>query len=257
MRWDETLNEPPVSKHEFDDDDHIESLYWLAAGTAHDVNNRLMVVIGCAEMALDDDSLKPHTRQLVQDIVGAGERAGLLTRQFRSVGRPAHGPTTVVNVAQVLSGAEMLLRRLVGSRVSLNLVACETPQWVRADASQLEQNVVNLALNGRDAMPLGGTLTITVSEATEQRQDAAAAADPRRFTRVSVSDTGTGIDPAIQGRIFEAFVTTKPLDAGTGLGLAVVRAIVEQLDGSIHMTTAPGRGTTFAIDLPQVAAPPS
>lgn len=254
MRLDDTLDDPPVSKHDLDDG-RIESLYWLAAGTAHDVNNLLMVVIGCAEMALDDESLKPHTRQLVEEIVGAGERAGLLTRQFRSVGRPAESSTAVVNVTQVLQGAELLLRRLAGSRVKLSLVPCEAPQWVRADASQLEQIVVNLALNARDAMPSGGSLTITVSEVTEQRPGSDAPDDRRCLTRVTVSDTGTGIDPAIQGRIFEAFVTTKSLDEGSGLGLAVVRAIVEQLGGTIHMTTAPGHGTTFAIDLPRVPAP--
>lgn len=250
----DTLDDPPVSKHEFDDG-RIESLYWLAAGTAHDVNNLLMVVIGCAEMALDDASLKPHTRQLVQEIVGAGERAGLLTRQFRSVGRPAEATTAIVDVTRVLQGAEMLLRRLVGSRVTLSLVPSETPQWVRADASQLEQIVVNLALNARDAMREGGTLTIAVGEVTEPRPASDALDARRRLTRMTVTDTGTGIDPAIQGRIFEAFVTTKPLDEGSGLGLAVVRTLVEQLGGSIHVTTAPGRGTTFAIDLPQAPAP--
>lgn len=242
-----------MSKHEFDDA-RVESLYWLAAGTAHDVNNLLMVVIGCAEMALDDDTLKPHTRDLVREIVGAGERAGKLTRQFLSVGRPVE-PASAVDVAAVLAQAEALLRRLVGAGIVLHLTTGATPQWVRAQASQIEQIVVNLALNARDAMAAGGALTIAVSEVTGQSGPAGTAADARRLTRVTVTDTGGGIDPAIQGRMYDAFVTTKAIDKGSGLGLAVVRAIVDQLGGSIHMTTAPGRGTTFAIDLPQAATP--
>lgn len=241
-----------MSKHEFDNA-RAESLYWLAAGTAHDVNNLLMVVIGCAEMALDDHTLQPHTRDLVREIVGAGERAGLLTRQFLSVGRPA-APVGAVDMAAVLGKAELLLRRLVGAGIDLHLMPGATPQWVHAQASQIEQVVVNLVLNARDAMASGGTLTITLSEVTTQ----AAANEPpdeRRLVRMTVTDTGGGIDPAIQGRMFDAFATTKAIDKGSGLGLAVVRAIVDQLGGSIHMTTAPGRGTTFAIDVPKATAP--
>lgn len=237
----------PVNRHEFDDD-RADSVYWLTAGTAHDINNLLTVLIGCAELALADTALQPDTRQLVRDIVGAGERAGLLTRQLLSAARPPVRPATVVDVATVLSRAEPLLRRLVGAGVSLHLSAGEVPHRVRAEASQVEQIVVNLALNGRDAMPTGGALTITVGQVSG-------------LIRVTVTDTGSGIDPAIQARMYDAFVTTKALPHGagslgsSGLGLAVVRAIVAQLGGSIHMTTARGRGTTFAIDLPEAAEP--
>ena len=239
-----------MSRHEFDDG-RAESLYWLTAGTAHDINNLLTVLIGCAELALNDATLQPQTRQLVRDIVGAGERAGSLTRQLLSAGRPSISSTAVVDVAGVLRQAETLLRRLVGTGVSLHLVPGERPLRVRADASQIEQVVVNLALNARDAMPTGGVLTIEACDVTG-------------LARLTVTDTGSGIDPAIQGRMYEAFVTTKvpPTGAGSGgrsggsgLGLAVVRAIVAQLGGSIHMTTVPGHGTTFAIDLPQAAEP--
>jgi two-component system, cell cycle sensor histidine kinase and response regulator CckA len=237
----------PVSRHEFDDG-RAASLYWLTAGTAHDINNLLTVLIGCAELALADAALQPQTRQLVRDIVGAGERAGLLTRQLLLAGRPPVSPTTVVDVAAVLREAEALLRRLVGPGVSLHVAPGTVAQRVRAEASQIEQIVVNLALNARDAMPAGGALTIVVSEVAG-------------VTRLTVTDTGSGIDPAIQGRMYEAFVTTKVPPDGSdhagrpGLGLAVVRAIVAQLGGSIHMTTAPGCGTTFAIDLPRASDP--
>ncbi len=240
----------PVSRSEFDDG-RVDALYWLTAGTAHDINNLLTVLIGCAELALTDGTLQPQTRQLVRDIVGAGERAGLLTRQLLAAGRPPVSPTAVVDVSAVLRQAETLLRRLVGTGVSLHLVPGEQPLRVRADASQIEQVVVNLALNARDAMSAGGVLTIEASEVTG-------------LTRLTVTDTGAGVDPAIQGRMFEAFATTKvaPSSAGspgrsggTGLGLAVVRAIVAQLGGSIHVTTVPGHGTTFAIDLPRATEP--
>ncbi len=233
------------------DDGRVDALYWLTAGTAHDINNLLTVLIGCAELALTDATLEPQTRQLVQDIVGAGERAGLLTRKLLSAGRPLLSPTTVVDVADVLRHAETLLRRLAGTGVTLHLVPGNVPLRVRAEASQIEQVVVNLALNARDAMPAGGVLTIEAGEVTG-------------LARLTVTDTGSGIDPAIQARMYEAFVTTKVLPAsaggpgrsgGTGLGLAVVRAIVAQLGGSIHMTTVPGRGTTFAIDLPRATEP--
>lgn len=241
-----------MSKHEFDTT-RAESLYWLAAGTAHDVNNLLMVVIGCAEMALDDHTLQPHTRDLVREIVGAGERAGLLTRQFLSVGRPAEA-VSAVDMAAVLRKAELLLRRLIGAGIDLHFTPGVAPQWVHAQASQIEQVVVNLVLNARDAMATGGTLTITLCEVAAP----AAANEPpgeRQLVRLTVTDTGGGIDPTIQGRMYDAFATTKTTDKGSGLGLAVVRAIVDQLAGSIHMTTAPGRGTTFAIDLPKAVAP--
>lgn len=240
-----------MSRHEFDDG-RVDALYWLTAGTAHDINNLLTVLIGCAELALTDATLQPQTRQLVQDIVGAGERAGLLTRQLLSAGRPLLSPTAVVDVAGVLRHAETLLRRLAGSDVSLHLVPGDVPLRVRAEASQIEQVVVNLALNARDAMPAGGVLTIEAGEVTG-------------LARLTVTDTGSGIDPAIQGRMYEAFVTTKVLPASSssggrsgvsGLGLAVVRAIVAQLGGSIHMTTVPGHGTTFAIDLPRATESP-
>ena len=235
---------PTVSRHEFDDS-RVDALYWLTAGTAHDINNLLTVLIGCAELALNDATLQPHTRQLVRDVVGAGERAGLLTRQLLLAGRPLVPSTSVIDVAAVLREAEPLLRRLVGTGVSLHLAPGAVPQRVRAETSQIEQIVVNLALNARDAMPAGGVLTIDVGEVTG-------------LARLTVTDTGSGIDPAIQARMYEAFVTTKVLQEGSGssgLGLAVVRAIVAQLGGSIHMTTAPGKGTTFAIDLPHAAEP--
>jgi two-component system, cell cycle sensor histidine kinase and response regulator CckA len=240
-------------------EERAESLYRLAAGTVHDVNNLLALVVGCAELALDDD-LTPRTRQLLQEIASVGERATSLTRQFLTLGKPPVAPTSIVDVTEVLRAAGTLLKRVLGHRVPLHLDLDAEPQWVLAEASQLEQILVNLAVNARDAMPGGGSLTVA-SRAVECPGSAAqgpfAGQVPVRMTRVTVTDTGHGIDPTIRERMYEPFVTTKGGGKGAGLGLSVVQAIVSQLGGTISVTTAAGQGTTFAIDLPLAAAPDS
>ena len=246
-------SEGPVSKHEFDRA-RDPSLHWLAAGTVHDVNNLLVLVIGCAELALDDESLSPRARQLMQEIVGVGERASSLTRQFLALGRPAGTPAAAVDVAAVLAAAASLLRRVTGEAIQVWIDPGPTAQWVLAETSQIEQILVNLASNARDAMPSGGTLHISVRDGVDRRSGDDAS-PPARITRIVVADNGRGIDPAVQDRMFDAFFTTKQEGKGSGLGLAVVRAIVDELGGGIQVTTAPGQGTTFTIDVPQVPAP--
>jgi two-component system, cell cycle sensor histidine kinase and response regulator CckA len=231
------------------------SLHRLAAGTVHDVNNLLVLVIGCAEMALDDETLSPRTRQLMHEIVGVGERASSLTRRFLALGKPVVRPTVAVDVVAVLTQAESLLRRVTGDHIQLWTDPGPTPQWVLAESSQIEQILVNLASNARDAMPSGGTVRIAVREAVGRRQGSEAVDAPLRVTRIAVADNGRGIDPSVQDRMFEAFFTTKRDGQGSGLGLAVVRAIVDELGGSIEVTTAAGQGTTFTIDLPQAPPP--
>lgn len=239
-------------------DEHgTEFLRRLAAGTAHDVNNLLLLVNGCAELALDDDTLSPHTRKLVHDILATGARAAALTRQLLALGRPPVAPCAVVDVAALLRSSESLFRRLVGERIRLHFEPGTTPLWVLSSASQLEQVLVNLALNARDAMPAGGTLSITTGAVAGHGVRASAPVSSRGPGRVvvTVADSGNGIDPAIRARMFEPYATTKGDATHSGLGLAVVRAIVEELGGSIRVSTAPGRGTTFAIDLPQAVEP--
>jgi two-component system, cell cycle sensor histidine kinase and response regulator CckA len=233
-------------------EERAEMLHRLAAGTVHDVNNLLVLVIGCAELALDDAALSPPTRQLLLEIAAVGERATSLTRQFLSLGGPVASPTSVVDVSAVLRSAAPLLGRMLGDRIALDLRLAASPQWVSADASQIEQIVMNLALNARDAMPGGGTLTIaTPGEPLADPAAASVSSHPRRATtRVTVADTGEGIDPGIRERMYEPFVTTKGRGKGAGLGLAVVHAIVEQLGGTIDVASTPGLGTTFTIDLP-------
>ncbi|MEZ5291166.1 MAG: ATP-binding protein [Vicinamibacterales bacterium] len=235
----------------------LESYRQLVAGTAHDLNNLLLLVNGCAELALDDDSLRPQTRELVSAIVDAGGRARSLMQQRLSVGRAAVS-TPVVDLAALLRSAATLLARLAGGEVAVRLLVEEAPLWVLAETSQIEQIVVNLTLNARDAMPDGGVLTITAgpgrAEAASATADGASA--PARNIRLAVSDTGGGVDPSIRERMFEPYVTTKP-SPGSGLGLAVVRAVLEQLGGSIDVASDPGQGTTFSIDLPKAPSPPA
>lgn len=241
------------------DDARSDVLRRLAAGTVHDVNNLLVVVIGCAELALDDDSLSPRVRQLMQEIVDVGERASSLTQQFLSL-RLTVAPTSVVDVAAVVRSARPLLDRLAGADITLRVGLGESPHWVVADARQIEQIVVNLAVNARDAMPAGGTLTVDVATVLGRLGDPSPGhsdllAQP--VTRITVSDTGAGVDPAVRERMFDDFVSTKGRGKNFGLGLAVVRTIVDQLGGAIHVATALGQGTTFAIDLPQAPGPES
>jgi hypothetical protein len=170
-----------VSKHEFDRA-RDPSLHWLAAGTVHDVNNLLVLVIGCAELALDDESLSPRARQLMQEIVGVGERASSLTRQFLALGRPAGAPAAAVDVAAVLASADALLRRVTGDAIQVWIDPGPTAQWVLAEASQIEQVLVKLAGNARDAMPSGGTLRSTGRDAVDRRSGGDAAGPPAQLT---------------------------------------------------------------------------
>ncbi|MGE0816088.1 MAG: sensor histidine kinase [Vicinamibacterales bacterium] len=234
----------------------LESYRQLVAGTAHDLNNLLLLVNGCAELVLDDESLRPQTRELMNAIVDAGGRARSLMQQRLSVGR-AETSTPVVDLAALLRSAATLLARLAGDEVAVRLLVEEAPLWVLAETSQLEQIVVNLTLNARDAMPSGGVLTITAGPGRPAGVDTADAEGSRaapRNIRLTVSDTGGGVDPRVRDRMFEPYVTTKA-GAGSGLGLAVVRAVLEQLGGSIDVASDPGHGATFSIDLPQAPPP--
>ncbi len=239
------------------DEPGAEFLRRLAAGTAHDVNNLLLLVNGCAELALDDDTLRPHTRKLVHDILATGARAAALTRQLLALGRPSVASVAGVDVAALLRSSESLLGMLVGGRIKLQLESGTAPLWVMSNASQLEQVLVNLALNARDAMPEGGTLSITAGAVASQGSRASAPKPSRELGRVvvTVADSGSGIDPAIRERMYEPYATTKHDTTHSGLGLAVVRAIVDQLGGAIHVSTSSERGTTFVIDLPQAGEP--
>jgi signal transduction histidine kinase/ActR/RegA family two-component response regulator len=227
----------------------MEAIGQLAGGIAHDFNNLLTAVLNNAELAQRqlEPSEGPHA-ELAQ-IVEAGRRAASLTRQLLTFSRRQVLQPRPVDLNQVVGQLEELLRRVISEDIRLDVVLASSPCVVLADPSQLEQVVMNLVVNARDAMPGGGILSIETSVGTGAPARRGAAAAGRHVT-LTVRDTGIGMDSATQARIFEPFFTTKPVGQGTGLGLATVYGIVEQSEGNITVTSAPGRGTTFTVHLP-------
>ncbi|MDZ4390234.1 MAG: response regulator [Gemmatimonadales bacterium] len=238
----------------------MEAIGVLAGGVAHEVNNMMAVVLGFSNFLLDDQRLPPTCHSDVREIRKAADRAALLTRQLLSFSRCAvHQPVTI-DLTAAVHDAESGVSRLMGKRQHL-IVAAQKSIHVHADPGQLLQVIINLAVNARDAMPDGGTLTLTT--AVTELSDGTTAADgstipANRYATLVVRDTGTGITPWIQARIFAPFFTTKPLGQGTGLGLSAVQGILAQHHGYITVTSAPDLGTTFTVLLPLLptATPP-
>ncbi|GLC25830.1 histidine kinase [Roseisolibacter agri] len=252
----------------------MEAVGQLAGGIAHDFNNLLTVITGHLDFARQDLApLVPpghSVREDLAEIAQAAERARALVRQLLAFSRKQVVAPQEVDVSQVVRGAEQLLRRVLGDEIVLGTTLAAESAVVRADAVQLEQVLVNLALNARDAMltPMhghpgtGGTLTIETDvqamDAGEARRmfDTGEWALPSGpYVRLTVRDSGHGMDDATRARLFEPFFTTKPIGAGTGLGLATVYGIVQQSGGEIRVDSAPGAGTTFTILLPRVVQP--
>lgn len=233
----------------------METLGRLAGGVAHDFNNLLSIILGYGELVRDAlGKNHPHHEMLAQ-IHEAGTRARSLTRQLLAFSRKQVLETRVVDINQVVAGFEKLLGRLIGENIRLQLAMNPAPLMVKADVTQMEQVLMNLAVNARDAMPDGGALTI---ETTRTELDEAGAARvpglmPGGYALIHVRDTGTGMDEKTLDRIFEPFFTTKENDKGTGLGLATSYGIIKQHQGNIRAFSAAGEGTTFQIHLPLVA----
>jgi PAS domain S-box-containing protein len=221
----------------------MEALGRLAGGVAHDFNNLVTAISGYAQLARD---ALPHDRErAARDLDAVAEAAALagnLTRQLLDFGRGQVLETRLLDAAAVVAGMDGVLRRLVGGAVRLRLETEEDRCWVDGDRAGLEQVVLNLAVNARDAMPDGGDLLIRCV-----RADGA--------VRLTVSDTGTGIDEATRARLFEPFFTTKDDGRGTGLGLATVYTVIDALGGSISVESEPGEGSTFVVELPAVPVP--
>ena len=233
----------------------MESVGQLASGIAHDFNNLLTVINGMSDLVLAQVSQDDPVRADVQEIHDAGERAAVLTRQLLAFSRQQILAPRVLNVNTVVTGIEDLLRRLLGENIDLVVVLTPDARSVKADPGQIEQVVTNLAVNARDAMPQGGHLTIETQNVTidaTAAHDLSEAVPPGSYVRLTVSDSGVGMDDATRARIFEPFFTTKGPGKGTGLGLATVYGIVKQSLGFIHVYTEVGQGTSFTIYLPQV-----
>ena len=230
----------------------MEAIGQLAGGVAHDFNNLLTVISGYSELLQHHLSADETLRKHAEQIKIAGDRASALTRQLLAFSRQQVLRTEVLDLNRAVTDLLQMLPRLIGEHIELNTVLDPRPTFVKADPGQLEQVLLNLAINARDAMPGGGTLTIETANVAlnEAACHRLGTIPPGAYVRLMVRDTGCGMDMATQTRIFEPFFTTKDLGKGTGLGLATVYGIVTQSRGAISVNSAPGRGASFAVYFP-------
>ncbi len=234
----------------------MEAVGRLAGGIAHDFNNLLLAIQGYGELLLRDCE-QESTRRHAVEIRTAAARAAELTQQLLAYSRKQVLKPQVLSLNEIVTETNRMLERLVGEDVVIECRLADGLGAVRADPSQLGQVIVNLALNARDAMPGGGTLTIETESVELDTAHAAVIDDaaPGRYVRLTVSDTGTGMDEVTRRRAFEPFFTTKPQGQGTGLGLATVYGTVKQSGGSLALESEPGRGATLSIYLPELQEP--
>ena len=225
----------------------IEAVGQLAGGIAHDFNNLLTAITGYGELALERAGDDAELRHSLEQIDFAAAKARDLTQRLLSFSRKEARVNGIVDLNNVVASAHPMLRRLIGADVELVTLPAEQECFVSVDPTELDQAVLNLAVNARDAMPAGGRLTISTGVATR-------ADSPFAFLRVA--DTGAGIDPELMPRLFEPFFTTKEAGVGTGLGLAMVRDFVGRCGGVIEVETDPVEGTAFTLLLPLAIAPP-
>jgi two-component system cell cycle sensor histidine kinase/response regulator CckA len=236
----------------------MEAIGRLAGGIAHDFNNLLSVILSYSELLLQSDEEMPG-RPMIVEMNRAGERAAELTRQLLAFSRRQVLELRVLDLNQVLAQLTTMLARVLGEDIDLKTLPLAAVATVRADPSQLEQVIMNLVVNARDAMPTGGKMTLATSSVDLEASYAGEhlGVTPGPYVLLTVSDTGVGMDEATRARVFEPFFTTKPQGQGTGLGLSTVYGIVKQSGGTIWVYSEPGSGTTFKIYLPRVEESPS
>ena len=229
----------------------MEAVGQLAGGVAHDFNNVLTLVNGYSELLLDNLEHDPASRELVEEIRRAGERAEALTRQLLAFSRKQVLAPRLLDVNAVVRDSEKMLRRLIGEDIELTTVLQPSLRCTKADPGQLEQALLNLAVNARDAMPRGGTLRVETASLNVGKDATGHPGVPAgEYVQLSVRDSGTGMSEDVRRRLFEPFFTTKGLGKGTGLGLAVVHGFVKQNGGHITVESEPGQGTCFRLYLP-------
>ncbi|MFN7942977.1 MAG: PAS domain S-box protein [Thermoanaerobaculia bacterium] len=235
----------------------IEAIGRLAGGVAHDFNNILGVILGYGELAQLEVPPESPVRELVTEMVNAAQRAAALTRQLQAFSRKQILQPRRLDLNALVAETRKMLERVIGEDVELLVRPAPDLGTVRADPGQVEQVLLNLAVNARDAMPQGGTLTIETANLVVEPEPAAVSppVTPGSYVMLAVSDTGVGMDAETQRRVFEPFFTTKPVGQGTGLGLATVYGIVKQSGGYIWVHSKVGRGATFKIYLPRVDEP--
>lgn len=235
----------------------MEAIGLLAGGIAHDFNNILTAINGYSELALRKMGETDNLRGYVQEIKKAGDRAASLTAQLLAFSRKQVLQPKVVGLNSLITDLKRMLDRLIGENITLDVVLDHNLGNIKADPGQIEQVIMNLAVNARDAMPDGGTLNIeTINvEVDEEYARRHVAITPGPYVMLMISDTGQGMDSATQARIFDPFFTTKEMGKGTGLGLSTVYGIVKQSGGNIWVYSEVGRGTSFKIYLPRIVEP--
>jgi CheY-like chemotaxis protein/two-component sensor histidine kinase len=230
------------SSHEERQRRKLETLGRLSGHVAHDFNNLLMVVDGYARLLLEDATLSGSARDSVEEILRATARGSALTRQLLSFSRKPTGGKEALDLNVHLERMRPLIERLLGESIRLEVSLAERPVVVEVERDQLEQVLLNLIVNSRDAMPLGGRVSVRLGQ-------------DERNALLDVEDSGTGIAPELVPRIFEPFFTTKEDGKGTGIGLSLVRDTVQRWSGNIEVESEPGRGTRFRLNLPLAGHP--
>lgn len=231
----------------------MQAIGQLAGGVAHDFNNLLTVISGNAGLVADELDGNDEAKHFLDEIISAGERAASLTSQLLAFSRQRPLHRTVFEGNEAVLNFSRMLERLIGEDVTIQLRLCEAPPFINADRAMFEQVLLNLAVNGRDAMPRGGNLTLTTSrlEAHHGSPALPAGAEPGRYFCIEVADNGQGITNENLPRLFEPFFTTKEVGKGTGLGLATVFGIVEQHRGWVSVESSPGQGSRFTVSFPE------
>ena len=245
-------------KEQFLQSQKLEAIGRLAGGIAHDFNNLLTVIIGFSDLLLGSQlKERDDARECITEIKNAGEQAASLTRQLLAFSRRLTLAPEVLSINSIVTKMESMLRRLLGENIRLTIVLSPDTNLVKVDAGQIQQVVLNLAINARDAMPTGGSVTIETCNVDVEGIPGheLAAIQAGSYVRLAVSDTGCGMDEQTKARVFEPFFTTKAIGRGTGLGLATIYGIIEQSGGHITVQSKVGEGTTFHIYLPRWIGP--
>jgi PAS domain S-box-containing protein len=249
------ITEREQVEEQFRQSQKMEAVGRLAGGIAHDFNNLLTVISGYSELLLHRHvDLQECCYKNIQQIIKAAEQAASLTQQLLIFSRKQVVQPQIVNLNSIVTDTEKMLQRLIGEDIDFATIAKQDTASIKVDPGQMQQVILNLAVNARDAMPLGGRLTIETANVDLDEVYARQHLDlePGPYVMLAVTDTGIGMDKKTQSQIFEPFFTTKGRGEGTGLGLATVYGIIKQSEGSIHVYSEPGHGTTFKIYLPRV-----